>query len=199
MFLGLTTAILVGYQLRSLGAEQSVPSFVAISFSRELGALLSGIVVAARNGASFTAELGTMNVSGTANQYGDVEVRVALGQRAGFEDFLVVGAKRQAARHRKLCHDLLALKLQELAGAIGHPLQQRNRSQHRHNEPHRIPWAVPADRAAKEAADDGPHNAEKDRDEEASRVSSGHEELGNDTDDEAKHDPTYDSHDVLLL
>lgn len=63
MFLGLTTAILVGYQLRSLGAEQSVPAFVAISFSRELGALLSGIVVAARNGASFTAELGTMNVS----------------------------------------------------------------------------------------------------------------------------------------
>jgi hypothetical protein len=77
--------------------------------------------------------------------------------------------------------------------------EQRNRSQNRHNEPHRIPWAVPADGAAKEAADDGPHNAEKDRDEEASRVSSGREELGNDTDDEAEHDPPYDSHDVLLL
>jgi hypothetical protein len=37
--------------------------------------------------------------------------------------------------------------------------EQRYRSQHRHNKPHRIPWAVPADCAAKEAADDGPHNA----------------------------------------
>jgi phospholipid/cholesterol/gamma-HCH transport system permease protein len=63
LFLGLTTALLVGYQLKRLGAEESVPGFVAVSFSRELGALLTGIVVAARSGASFTAELGTMNVS----------------------------------------------------------------------------------------------------------------------------------------
>jgi hypothetical protein len=77
--------------------------------------------------------------------------------------------------------------------------EQRNRSQNRHNEPHRIPWAVPPDGAAKEAADDGPHNAHNDRYKEAARVSSGHEELGNDTNDEAEDDPTYDSHDVLLL
>ena len=63
LFLGLTTAILVGYQLKSLGAESSVPAFVAVSFTRELAALLTGIVVAARCGASFTAELGTMNVT----------------------------------------------------------------------------------------------------------------------------------------
>lgn len=63
LFLGLTTAILVGYQLKSLGAESSVPAFVAVSFTRELGPLLTGIVVAARCGASFTAELGTMTVS----------------------------------------------------------------------------------------------------------------------------------------
>jgi phospholipid/cholesterol/gamma-HCH transport system permease protein len=63
VFLGLTIAILIGYQLKSLGAVESVPAFVAVSFSRELGALLTGIVVAARCGAAFTAELGTMNVS----------------------------------------------------------------------------------------------------------------------------------------
>ena len=63
LFLGLTSAILAGYQLQMMGAEQSVPAFVAISFTRELGPLLTGIVVAARSGASFTAELGTMNVS----------------------------------------------------------------------------------------------------------------------------------------
>lgn len=63
LFLGLTTSLLVGYQLRRLGAEESVPGFVAVAFSRELGALLTGIVVAARSGAAFTAELGTMTVS----------------------------------------------------------------------------------------------------------------------------------------
>jgi phospholipid/cholesterol/gamma-HCH transport system permease protein len=63
LFLGITTALLVGYQLERLGAEQSVPGFIAVSFTRELGALLTGIVVAARSGAAFTAELGTMTVS----------------------------------------------------------------------------------------------------------------------------------------
>jgi phospholipid/cholesterol/gamma-HCH transport system permease protein len=63
LFLGLTTSILAGYQLERLGAEQWVPAFVAVSFTRELGALLTGIVVAARSGAAFTAELGTMTVS----------------------------------------------------------------------------------------------------------------------------------------
>lgn len=62
-FLGLTTALLVGYQLHRLGAEESVPGFVAVSFTRELGALITGIMVAARVGAAFTAELGTMTVS----------------------------------------------------------------------------------------------------------------------------------------
>jgi phospholipid/cholesterol/gamma-HCH transport system permease protein len=63
LFLGVTSALLVGYQLRRLGAEEQVPGFVAVSFTRELGALLTGIVVAARSGAAFTAELGTMRVS----------------------------------------------------------------------------------------------------------------------------------------
>ncbi len=63
LFLGVTAALLVGYELERLGAEQSVPGFVAVSFTRELGALMTGIVVAARCGAAFTAELGTMTVS----------------------------------------------------------------------------------------------------------------------------------------
>ena len=63
LFLGLTTSLLVGYELRRLGAEQSVPGFVGVAFTRELGALITGIVVAARSGAAFTAELGTMTVS----------------------------------------------------------------------------------------------------------------------------------------
>lgn len=62
-FLGLTMALLTGYQLQRFGTERLVPGLVAISFTRELGPLLTGIMLAARIGASFTAELGTMEVS----------------------------------------------------------------------------------------------------------------------------------------
>ena len=62
-FLGLTMALLTGYQLQRFGTERLVPGLVAIGFTRELGPLLTGIMLAARIGASFTAELGTMQVS----------------------------------------------------------------------------------------------------------------------------------------
>src|SRR5947208_14958620 len=56
-------ALLTGYQLRPYGQESLVPALVSIGFTRELGPLLTGIMVAARIGAAFTAELGTMQVS----------------------------------------------------------------------------------------------------------------------------------------
>ena len=62
-FLGLTMALLTGYQLERFGTERLVPGLVAIAFTRELGPLLTGIMLAARVGAAFTAELGTMQVS----------------------------------------------------------------------------------------------------------------------------------------
>jgi phospholipid/cholesterol/gamma-HCH transport system permease protein len=62
-FLGLTMALLTGYQLQRFGTERLVPGLVAIGFTRELGPLLTGIMLAARIGAAFTAELGTMQVS----------------------------------------------------------------------------------------------------------------------------------------
>jgi len=62
-FLGLTMALLTGYQLEKFGVERLVPSLIAIAFTRELGPLLTGIVLAARIGAAFTAELGTMQVA----------------------------------------------------------------------------------------------------------------------------------------
>ena len=62
-FLGLTMALLTGYQLERFGMERLVPGLVAIAFTRELGPLLTGIMLAARIGAAFTAELGTMKVS----------------------------------------------------------------------------------------------------------------------------------------
>lgn len=62
-FLGLTMALLTGYQLERFGMERLVPGLVSIAFTRELGPLLTGIMLAARIGAAFTAELGTMKVS----------------------------------------------------------------------------------------------------------------------------------------
>src|SRR6266496_1291803 len=62
-FLGLTMALLTGYQLQRFGTERLIPGLVAIAFTRELGPLLTGIMVAARIGAAFTAELGTMQVN----------------------------------------------------------------------------------------------------------------------------------------
>src|SRR5213082_3544541 len=62
-FLGLTMALLTGYQLQRFGTERLIPGLVAIAFTRELGPLMTGIMLAARIGASFTAELGTMQVS----------------------------------------------------------------------------------------------------------------------------------------
>jgi phospholipid/cholesterol/gamma-HCH transport system permease protein len=63
LFLGLTMALLTGYQLTAFGQERLVPGLVAISFTRELGPLITGIMVAARIGAAYTAELGTMTVA----------------------------------------------------------------------------------------------------------------------------------------
>ncbi len=62
-FIGLTMALLTGYQLQTFGQEQLVPGLVGVAFTRELGPLMTGIMVAARIGAAYTAELGTMVVS----------------------------------------------------------------------------------------------------------------------------------------
>ncbi len=62
-FLGLTMALLTGYELRKFGSQNLVPGLVGVAFTRELGPLMTGIVVAARVGAAYTAELGAMTVS----------------------------------------------------------------------------------------------------------------------------------------
>ena len=63
MFIGLTMALLTGDQLQRYGTEKLVPGLLTVSFVRELGPLLTGIVLAARSGAAFTAELSTMTVN----------------------------------------------------------------------------------------------------------------------------------------
>jgi phospholipid/cholesterol/gamma-HCH transport system permease protein len=62
-FVGIVAAYEYGLAALPLGATSYVPSFVGLSITRELGPLMTAIVVAGRIGASFTAELGTTRVS----------------------------------------------------------------------------------------------------------------------------------------
>lgn len=64
IFIGLTMALLTGYQLRRFGLVTLVPAVVSVSFTREMGSLFTGIVLASRIGAAYTAELGAMTVGG---------------------------------------------------------------------------------------------------------------------------------------
>lgn len=60
---GIIMALQSAYQLRQLGAMELVGSLVAMSITRELGPLLTAIIVAGRIGSSIAAELATMKVS----------------------------------------------------------------------------------------------------------------------------------------
>ena len=51
------------YELRRFGALHYVASAVAISMTRELGPLMTAIVVIGRSGSAFAAEIGTMKVT----------------------------------------------------------------------------------------------------------------------------------------
>jgi phospholipid/cholesterol/gamma-HCH transport system permease protein len=62
-FIGLILALQSAYELRRFGAVNYVAATVAISMTRELGPLITAIVVIGRSGSSFAAEIGTMRVT----------------------------------------------------------------------------------------------------------------------------------------
>jgi phospholipid/cholesterol/gamma-HCH transport system permease protein len=62
-FIGLILALQSAYELRKFGALNFVASAVAISMTRELGPLITAIVVIGRSGSAFAAEIGTMKVT----------------------------------------------------------------------------------------------------------------------------------------
>jgi phospholipid/cholesterol/gamma-HCH transport system permease protein len=62
-FVGIIIALQGAYQLQRIGAMQLVPSLVTISITRELGPLVTAIVVIGRSGSAFAAEIGTMRVT----------------------------------------------------------------------------------------------------------------------------------------
>lgn len=63
LLMGLILAFVGALQLRIFGAEIYIANLVGIGIVRELGAIMTGIVMAGRTGASFAAQLGTMEVN----------------------------------------------------------------------------------------------------------------------------------------
>jgi phospholipid/cholesterol/gamma-HCH transport system permease protein len=60
---GLILAFVGAVQLRQFGAQIYVADLVGIAMAREMGAMMTGIVMAGRTGAAFAAQLGTMMVN----------------------------------------------------------------------------------------------------------------------------------------
>jgi len=79
---GLILAFVGAIQLRPFGAQIYVANLVGLGMAREMGALMTGIIMAGRTGAAFAAQLGTM----TVNQ--EIDALTTLGLRP--MEFLVV-------------------------------------------------------------------------------------------------------------
>lgn len=62
-FTGIVLAMQSAYQLSQLGATMYVAGLVSVSMARELGPVLTALVVAGRVGAAITAQLGSMKVT----------------------------------------------------------------------------------------------------------------------------------------
>lgn len=61
--LGLIMAFMSSFQLRQFGANIYVADLVGLSMTRELGPIMTAIIVTGRSGSSFAAEIGTMKIS----------------------------------------------------------------------------------------------------------------------------------------
>jgi len=61
--LGLIMAFMSSVQLQQFGANIYVASLVSLSMVRELGPIMTAIIVAGRSGSAFAAEIGTMRIS----------------------------------------------------------------------------------------------------------------------------------------
>ena len=61
--IGLILAFMGAVQLRQFGAQIFVADLVGLGMTREMGAVMTGIIMAGRTGAAFAAQLGTMQVN----------------------------------------------------------------------------------------------------------------------------------------
>ena len=62
-FVGMIIALQMAYMMLKLSAEIYIPNVIAVSLTRELGPVLTALIVAGRVGAGITAEIGSMVVT----------------------------------------------------------------------------------------------------------------------------------------
>ena len=75
VLVGMILAYLGLIQLRQFGAQVYIADLVAIGMTREMGALMTAVILAGRTGAAYAAQLGTMQVNE------EVDALVTLGIR----------------------------------------------------------------------------------------------------------------------
>ena len=63
LFVGIILALQAAYQMRKFGALIYVANLVGVSITRELGPILTAIIVAGRSGSAFAAEIGSMKAA----------------------------------------------------------------------------------------------------------------------------------------
>ena len=63
LFIGMVLALQSAYQMQKLAAEIYIASLVALSVVREIGPVITALIVAGRVGSAIAAELGTMKVT----------------------------------------------------------------------------------------------------------------------------------------
>ncbi len=63
ILVGLILAFIGAVQLRMLGAQIFVANLVGLGMTREMGAMMSAVIMAGRTGAAFAAQLGAMQVN----------------------------------------------------------------------------------------------------------------------------------------
>ncbi len=63
LFIGMILALQTAYIMQKMSSEIYIASIVAVSLTRELGPVITALIVAGRSGAGITAELGTMTVT----------------------------------------------------------------------------------------------------------------------------------------
>ena len=63
LFIGMVLAFQSAYQMQKLAAEVYIASLVSLSVVREIGPVMTALIVAGRVGSSIAAELGTMKVT----------------------------------------------------------------------------------------------------------------------------------------
>ncbi|HKA55742.1 MAG TPA: ABC transporter permease [Candidatus Binatia bacterium] len=63
LLVGLILAFIGAVQLQQFGAQIYIADLVGIGMARQMGAMMTGIIMAGRTGAAFAAQLGTMTVN----------------------------------------------------------------------------------------------------------------------------------------